>query len=63
MAEDELRLTELKDLPEMSRHTEVSIGSGVRILKVVGGWIYWKQVGTRDTSMGLAGVFVPESPK
>ena len=53
MAEDEIHLDELKDLPEMSQHTEAYVGYGVKILKVAGGWIYWKQVGTEKLSLWL----------
>lgn len=50
-----------QELIDMKLHDEGDLAEGLTIKRVVGGWIYWAQSGTQDTSsMGLAGVFVPE---
>lgn len=46
-------------LKDMKLHENIEYDN-LSIQRVIGGWIYWGQVGTRDTSLGLAGVFVPE---
>ena len=58
-------------LKDMKPHEELVAGVGIRMIRVVGGWIYWKETvvwpkiekteGTsKSVSCALAGVFVPE---
>lgn len=52
-----------QELKDMKLHEDKPLSGGVRILKVVGGWIYWKKLETSQSesiSISLAGVFVPE---
>jgi len=56
------KITE-QELMDMELHEDRGLGAGIFISRVIGGWIYWRREGTRDTSLGFAGVFVPESPK
>jgi hypothetical protein len=46
-----------QELRNMKLHKTMKVGNIV-ILKVLGGWIYWNQCLTKETS---AGVFVPNS--
>ena len=49
-----------QELKDMKLHEDIGLGAGIFISRVIGGWIYWRREGSRDTSLGFAGVFVPE---
>ena len=52
-----------QELKDMKLHEDKPLSGGVRILKVVGGWIYWKKLEPSQSQsqfLTLAGVFVPE---
>jgi len=56
-----------QELRNMKLHEDVRLGGGIKIQKVVGGWIYWRhhsekaqgQNGNVSVSGAVAGVFVP----
>lgn len=55
-----------QELLNMKPHEDLLVGNLLRMIRVVGGWIYWKteeSVGESEASIAVAGVFVPESPK
>ncbi len=56
-------------LVSMKPHEELLAGHKIKMIRVVGGWIYWKEVVARSgepegtsgsVSIALTGVFVPE---
>jgi len=62
-------ITNEERLKDMKPHEELLAGVGIRMLRVVGGWIYWNTIYTETkledggilrTPIALTGVFVPE---
>ena len=65
-----MQAIEPKRLKDMKPHEELIAGVGITMIRVVGGWIYWKTIYTETkledegilrTPIALTGVFVPEN--